>query len=181
MEIRATFDNCDFKVLTNVILKNNNNADFHWITQYVTFNRVSSAGLDDTKALVDCISTFSNSNYLLSKDELQLFQKEFIVLVSRVLLEFFPCLHTLDSLTPKHIRHGYSEEMAKKSVIINLPIVPLNQSKHSDVVQYLQVLQDMLTEIYASDDIYPLQEVAPLEKLERTEKVLKGCACELSI
>lgn len=116
MEIRATFDNCDFKVLTNVILKNNN-ADFHWITQYVTFDRVSSAGLDDTKALVDGISTFSNSNYLLSKDELQLFRKEFIVLVSRVLLEFFPCLHTLDSLTPKHIRHGYSEEMAKKSVI----------------------------------------------------------------
>ena len=56
----------------------------------------------------------------------------------------------------------------------NLPIFPLNQSKHSDVVQYFQVLQDMLSEIYVWDDIYPLQEVPPLEKLERTEKVLKG-------
>ena len=134
MEIRATFDNFDLKVLTNIILKNNKNSDFHWITKYVTFDRVSSAGLHDTETLVDDISTFSNSNYLISKDELQLFRKGFIVLVSRVLLEFFPCLHALESLTPKHIRHGYSEEMAKKSVIINLSIVPLNQSKYSDVV-----------------------------------------------
>ena len=148
MEIRATFDSFDFKLLTNIIIKNKN-SDFPRITQYVTLDRVSSARLDDTKASVDDISTFSNSDYLLSKDKLQLFRKEFIVLVSRVLLEFFPCLHALESLIPKHIRHGYSEEMAKKSVIINIPIVLLNQSKHSDVVQYLQVLQDMLTEIYA--------------------------------
>ena len=81
---------------------------------------------------MDDISTCSNSDYSLRKDKLQLFRKEFIVLVSRVLLEFFPSLHALESLIPKQIRHGYSEEMAKKSVIINLPFVPLNQSKHSD-------------------------------------------------
>ena len=65
--------------------------------------------------------------------------------------------------------------MAKKSVIINLPIVPYNQSKHSDVVQYLEVLQELLTEVYAPDDMYPLnEEVSQLEKLERTETLLKG-------
>jgi len=90
MELRATFDNFDFKILANVILKNHRNSDFHWITYYLTFDRISSAGLDDTKPLVNDISTFSNSNYLLCKDELQLFRKEFIVLVSRILVEFFP-------------------------------------------------------------------------------------------
>ena len=84
MEIRATFDNFDFKVLANIQLKNYKNSDFHWITQYLTFDRVSSAGLDDTKPLVEDISSFSDSNYLLSKDELQLFRRDFIVLVSRV-------------------------------------------------------------------------------------------------
>ena len=65
--------------------------------------------------------------------------------------------------------------MAKKSVIINLPIVPYNQSKHSDVVQYLEVLQELLTEVYTPDDMYPLnEEVSQLEKLERTETLLKG-------
>ena len=60
MELRATFDNFDFKILANVILKNHRNSDFYWITHYLTFDRISSAGLDDTKPLVNDISTFSN-------------------------------------------------------------------------------------------------------------------------
>lgn len=174
MELRATFDNFDFKILANVILKNHRNSDFHWITHYLTFDRISSAGLDDTKPLVNDISTFSNSNYLLCKDELQLFRKEFIVLVSRILVEFFPCLSSLESFIPKHIKHRFSAEMAKKSIIINLPIVPYNQSKHSDVVQYLEVLQELLTEVYAPDEGCIAEEVSQLEKLERTETLLKG-------
>ena len=175
MELRATFDNFDFKLLANIILTNHRNSDYHWITQYFTFSRVSSAGLDDTKPLVEDINAFPNSNYLLSKEELQMFRNEFIVLVSRVLVEFFPCINSLKPLIPKHIKHCYSDEMSKKSVIINLPIVPYNQSKHSDVVQYLEVLQDLLTEVYAPDDKYPLShDITHLEKLERTEKILKG-------
>ena len=174
MELRATFDNFDFKILANIILKNHRNSDFHWITHYLTFDRISSAGLDDTKPLVNDINTFSNSNYLLCTDELQLFRKEFIILVSRVLVEFFPCLRSLESLIPKHIKHQFSAEMARKSVIINLPIVPYNQSKHSDVVQYLEVLQELLTEVYAPDEGSNTEDVSQLEKLERTETLLKG-------
>ena len=168
MELRATFDNFDFKVLANIILTNHRNSDIHWITQYFTFNRVSSS-------LVQDMNAFENSNYLLSNEELQMFRREFIVLVSRVLVEFFPCLNPLKSLVSKHIRHQYSDEMSKKSVIINLPIVPYNQTKHADVVLYLEVLQGPLTGVYAPDEIYPLsKEVSHLQKLERTEKILKG-------
>lgn len=175
MELRVTFDNFDFKMLANIVLKNHRNSDFHWITQYFTFSRVSSAHLDDTKPLVEDIKTFHNSNYLLSMEELEMFRKEFIVLVSRVLVEFFPCLHPLKPLIPEHIKHSYSDEMSKKSVIINLPVVPYNQSKHADVVQYLEGLQDLLTEVYAPDDMFPLnKEMSHLEKLETTERVLKG-------
>ena len=104
IELRTTFDNFDFKMLANIILTNHRNSDFHWITQYFTFNSVSSAGLDDTKPLVEDIKTFINSNYLLSKEELQMFREEFIVPVSRVLLEFFPCLKPL---IPKNIKHHH--------------------------------------------------------------------------
>lgn len=99
---------------------------------------------------------------------------EFTVIVSRVLVEFFPCLSSLKPAIPKHIKHAYSKEMAEKSVFVNLPIVPFNQCKHSNVVQYLEVLQDLLTEIHAPDDMWPLEDVSQLEKLERTDKVLKG-------
>ena len=50
--------------------------------------------------------------------------------------------------------------MARKSVIINLPIVPYNQSKHSDVVQYLEVL---LTEVYAPDEGSNTEDVSQLD------------------
>ena len=111
---------------------------------------------------------------MLCKDELHLFRKEFIVPVSRVLVEFFPCLSSLESVIPKHIKNRFSVEMAKKSVIINLPIVPCNQSKHSDVVQYLDVLQELVTEVYAPDEGSIAEELSKLEKLERTETLLKG-------
>ena len=64
--------------------------------------------------------------------------------------------------------------MAKKSIVINLPIVPYHQSKHSDVVQYLEVLQELHTEVYAPDERIIAEKVSQLEKLERTETLLKG-------
>jgi len=78
----------------------------------------------------------------------------------------------LEFFIPKHIKHR--AEMAKKSVIINLSIVPYNQSKHSDVVRYLEVLLEPLTEVYAPDEGSIAEEVSQLEKVERTETRLKG-------
>lgn len=38
--------------------------------------------------------------------------------------------------------------MKEKPIIIGFPVVPFNQSKHSDVYQYLQYVQDLLIDIY---------------------------------
>ena len=46
----------------------------------------------------------------------------------------------------------YSKEMENKSIIIGLPIVPFNQSKHSDVCKYLEYIQELVKEIYGKDD-----------------------------
>lgn len=62
----------------------------HWIAQYVTFDRVSSGHLDDSKPIVPDINDFANASYLLNKEELQQQRSEFIILVGRVLLQFFP-------------------------------------------------------------------------------------------
>ena len=48
----------------------------------------------------------------------------------------------------------YSNFMKQKSIIIGLPVVPFNQSKHSDVCQYLQYVQDMLVDIYTPEVQY---------------------------
>ena len=141
-ELRVTFDNFDFRVLANIIVNGHQNWDIHWITQYITFDRVSSTNLNDTVPIIQDIKEFDNSNYLLSKRELQDQRCDYIILViiSRVLLEYFPCLKSIKSVVPNHISHQYSTEMASPSEIISLPVVPYNQNKLGDVCQYLDYL-----------------------------------------
>ena len=112
-ELRFTFDNFDFRILTNIIIKGYQNSDMHWISQYATFDRVSSSGLEDTKPIVSNIKDYDNSNYLMSSNELKAMRDDFIILVSRVLVEYFQCLQSLRTVVPIHIMHHYSEEMSK--------------------------------------------------------------------
>ena len=91
-ELRVVFDNFDFRILTNIILCNHRNSDMHWIAQYVTFDSVPSSQLDDLKPIVPDNKDFDNVNYLMSKTELDQQRDNYIILVARVLIEFFPAL-----------------------------------------------------------------------------------------
>lgn len=104
-DLRVVFDNLDFRIPANIILRNHRNSDMHWIAHYVTFERVSSRHLDDSKPIVSDIKDFDNINYLMSKDELEWQRNDYIILVARVLLEFFPSLGPLCDVVPSHILH----------------------------------------------------------------------------
>ena len=80
-ELRVVFDNFDFRILTNIILCNHRNSDMHWIAQHVTFDRVPSSHLDDSKPSVPNIKDFDNINYLVSKTELDQ-QRDNIIILS---------------------------------------------------------------------------------------------------
>ena len=101
---RIVFDNFDFNILADIILKNHWNSDIHSMAQYCTFDRFESANLDDTTPLVSNIESFENKEYLLSKEELKL-KCDFTVLVSRILVEFFSCMHYLQTNVCIHIPH----------------------------------------------------------------------------
>lgn len=105
LEPRIVFDNLDFKILVNIILTNHRNSDHHWIAHFVTFDRVSSQNLDDSKPQVANIKDFENIEYLLNKEELEKLRSDFIVLVARVLKEFFKFMEALGDVIPKHISH----------------------------------------------------------------------------
>lgn len=66
LEMRVVFDNFDFRILANILLRNHRNSDMHWIAQYVTFDRVSSGHLHDSKPIVPDVNDFPNANYLLN-------------------------------------------------------------------------------------------------------------------
>ena len=81
-EPRIIFDNLDFKILVNIILTNHRNSDHQWIAHFLTFDRVSSQNLDDSKPQVADVKDFENIEYLLNKDELEKLRSDFIVLSS---------------------------------------------------------------------------------------------------
>ena len=68
----------------------------------------------------------------------------------------------------------YSKTMSKKSVIVGLPIVPYNQTKHSDVCQYLQHIEDFLLDVYTPDNEQPIPKVATAAEISaRSDRILK--------
>ena len=89
------FDNFDFKILSNIILPNHRNSDMHWIAQLMTFDRIPSDHLDDTKPIIAYVNLFYNKEYLLTETELQAVKNNFCTLVARVLVEFFSCMRPL--------------------------------------------------------------------------------------
>ena len=105
LEMRVVFDNFDFKILANILLRNHRNSDMHWIAHYVTFDRIPSRHLDDSKPIVPDVKDFANVNYLLNKKELRKQRADYIILVARVLLQFFPALEPLKDSVPEHIPH----------------------------------------------------------------------------
>lgn len=104
-QFRVCFDNVDFRVVVIIMLKNHQNSANHWIAHQLTFDRVSCQGLDNNKPLVSDSKAFDNINYLLSKDELETLQNNFIVLVAQVLLEFFDFMKPFEKAVPAHIKH----------------------------------------------------------------------------
>ena len=62
--LRIIFDNMDFRILANIILKNNRNSDIHWIGHFVTFYRMKSDYLDDKTPLEPKAEIFDNGHYL---------------------------------------------------------------------------------------------------------------------
>ena len=86
----------------------------------------------------------TNSNIAAVKSNL-------IVLVGRILTEYFPSLAPFSKVVPKHILHRYSAQMSKKSEVCVLDVLMKNEAKHKDMLDIMETLQDYLGEDYPDD------------------------------
>ena len=65
--------------------------------------------------------------------------------------------------------------MAKKSVVIGLPVQPYNQSKHADIIQYLDYIEGLLAEINTPEDHQLIQKNETTEeKQARMDRILNS-------
>jgi len=139
-EPRVVYDNFDFRITPGQLTKDHQNTDNHWISQYVTFNRIDTSGMNNSQPIGE-LSKFEIFGYLLNEVEEAKLRSDYIILVTRVLVKFISWLEPLKECLG-HIKHRHSTEMACKSVVVGLPVVPHNQNKHADVIKYLEWLQD---------------------------------------
>ena len=67
------------------------------------FDRVPPSHLNDSQPIVSDINDFDNVTYRMSKTDLDQQRNDYIILVTRVLLEFFPALEPLHDIFHSHI------------------------------------------------------------------------------
>ena len=77
---------------------------YHWVNHKIVINRVSGINL-----------AVPNITFLPSVKDQQLQRLNYIVLVSRILVDHLKCFGMLKDVCVRHIPHKYSKEMATKS------------------------------------------------------------------
>ena len=89
------------------------NLDIHWVNHRCTFNRVSGNHLSTDPG--PGVLKVPNISILPSLDEQKMQRQNLIVLVSRILVQHFSALSSLESVCIRHIPHKYVKEMSMKS------------------------------------------------------------------
>ena len=106
------FDNIDGKLERRHMSKDKQNLDYHWVNHKIVINRVSGTNLDSSPR--DLLAV-PNITFLPSVKDQQLQRHNYIVLVSRILVDHLKCFGMLKDVCVRHIPHKYSKEMASKS------------------------------------------------------------------
>lgn len=111
------FDNIDGTVNRRHMTKENQNLDFHWVNHKVVMNRVSGNKQDSSpRNLLDV----SNIKILPSVQDQKKQRQNYIVLVSRILVEHLESFALFKEVCVQHIPHKYSKEMARKSESVSI-------------------------------------------------------------
>ena len=94
------------------------NKDLHWINHLMFVNRVSGNSLSNDAPRQD-LKTVSNMTFLPSASDQLRQHYNYIVLISRILVEYFDALQPLKNACIQHMPHRYTEEMSKKSIKVS--------------------------------------------------------------
>ena len=144
---RATCDNLDMRIVSGQLTHDHQSQDLHLISTNFIQNRLNFSHLDNNKPKED-IRNLSIQTYMLSVSEWKKYRSTTMILVGRLMIEFFPHFSFLKGVTPEHITHKYSEEMKQKSVIISMPIINGSEMEYADCIKALREIEGWIKEIY---------------------------------
>ena len=109
-----SFDNLDFQLQRKSMSMQSQNRDFHWVNHQMVENRVSGALLDSKQPKAN-LQELSNLKFLPTIEDQQKQRSNYIILTSRILVQYFDALEPLKEACIYHIPHKYTKEMSQKS------------------------------------------------------------------
>ena len=111
----VAFDNIDLEIRRKDMTMANQNKDIHWVNHKMFQNRVSGNTLSKLSPKQN-LADVSNMTFLPSANDQSKQRSNYIVLVSRMLVEYFKAFEPLKEVCIQHIPHKYSKEMSEPSV-----------------------------------------------------------------
>ncbi|XP_074619605.1 uncharacterized protein LOC141878531 [Acropora palmata] len=142
------FDNIDLELKVKNMTMSKQNRDIHWVNHKMFINRVHGNSLPCNGPRCD-LSEVSNSNFLPSIKDQKRERFNYIVLVSRILTQYFDAFEPLKDVCIQHIPHKYSKEMCEKSTKVPLGIIFKNENLNEDM---LTILRQFYTYLPTSGD-----------------------------
>lgn len=119
----------------------------HMYSLLATRNRLPPLDLPCTGQVAD-VATLPWESFLPAQDDIDGFTSNLVVLVSRLLTQYFRDLSVLSRSVPKHIKHLYSQEMSKKSEVVVLDVLMKNEATSTGMLDIMKTMQDYLGEKY---------------------------------
>ena len=144
---RGSGDNWDTIIRRAHMTKDIQNEDLHLFASNIIVNRINFDHLQNESPKRD-LKTAPNEIFTLNIQDLKVLKENFKVLVSRILIEFLPKFKFLSRVTPRHIKHRFSNEMSQKSTIITLPIIDANEASYNDCAKILRTYEKWIFDIY---------------------------------
>ena len=116
---KIVFDNIDYYAEIHEMTEDNQNKDEHWVTVMETENRVSGNHLSSVSPHEEKLMSLECGLGLPNRSEHQLQQNDYVILVSRIITIYVPCLNFLNCVTVKHIKHQYSHETSHPTTTVS--------------------------------------------------------------
>lgn len=88
-------------------------------------------------------------SFLPERKDVVAVKNNLVVLISRILTQYFPALGFLAKVVPKHILHRYSKEMSTKSEVVVLDI--LMKDENEDMLDIMKVMLGYLGNNYPQE------------------------------
>ena len=111
-------DNIDKRVNPREMRIDQQVQSLHYFHSYAAKNRCESLHFDDSKPIGEILS-LPMSTFLPTTDDCMAIRNNYIILTSRVIVEYLPSFSAFRQCVPQHIPHRYSDVMSEKSEMVS--------------------------------------------------------------